>query len=44
MWQRMFCVSVMCAVWRQLNEEINEKIPDDGLEGSKHVGLFIKSV
>ena len=28
----------------QLNEEINEEIPDDGLKGSKHVGLFIKSV
>ena len=27
-----------------LNEEINEEIPDDGLKGSKHVGLFIKSV
>ena len=26
------------------NEEINEEIPDDGLKGSKHVGLFIKSV
>ena len=26
------------------NEEINEVIPDDGLNGSKHVGLFIKSV
>ena len=30
----MFCVSVMRAVWRR----------DDGLKGSKHVGLFIKSV
>ena len=28
----------------QLKEEINEEIPDDGLERSKHVGLFIKSV
>ena len=27
---------------QQLNEEINEEIPDDGLKGSKHVGLFIK--
>ena len=72
MWQHMFCVSVMRAVWRceltpphsthhnnavfinifnilgiewqQLNEEVNEEIPDDGLKGSKHVGLFIKSV
>ena len=24
--------------------EIKEEIPDDGLKGSKHVGLFIKSV
>ena len=23
--------------------KINEEIPDDGLKGSKHVGLFIKS-
>ena len=30
--------------WQQLSEEINEEIPDDGLEGSKHVGLFIRSV
>ena len=30
--------------WQQLNEEVNEEIPDDGLKGSKHVGLFIKSV
>ena len=44
MWQHMFCVAVMRAVWRQLNEEINVEIPDDGLKGSKHVGLFIKSV
>ena len=29
---------------QQLNEEINKVIPDDGLKGSKHVGLFIKSV
>ena len=29
---------------QQLNEEISEEIPDDGLKGSKHVGLFIKSV
>ena len=29
---------------QQLNKEINEVIPDDGLKGSKHVGLFIKSV
>ena len=34
----MFCVLVMRAVWRR------EVIPDDGLKGSKHVGLFIKSV
>ena len=27
-----------------LNKEINEEIPDDGLKGSKHVGLFIKNV
>ena len=27
-----------------LFEEINEEIPDNGLKGSKHVGLFIKSV
>ena len=26
------------------NEEIKEVIPDDGLKGSKHVGLFIKNV
>ena len=38
MWQHMFCVSVMRAVWRR------EQIPDDGLKGSKHVGLFIKIV
>ena len=55
MWQHKFCVSVMRAVWRreltpphstqqQLNEEINEEIPDDGLKGSKNVGFFIKSV
>ena len=31
---------MLCVV----NEEINEEIPDDGLKGSKHVGLFIKSV
>ena len=37
MWQHMFCMSVMCAVWRR-------EFPDDGLKGSKHVGLFIKSV
>ena len=29
---------------QQLNEEIIEEIPDDALKGSKHVGLFIKSV
>ena len=29
---------------QQLNEEINEEIPDDDLKRSKHVGLFIKSV
>ena len=23
---------------------VNEEIPDNGLKGSKHVGLFIKSV
>ena len=28
---------------QKLNEGINEEIPDDGLKGSKHVGLFIKS-
>ena len=44
MWQHMFCVSVMCAVWRQLNEEINVEIPDDGLKGSKYIGLFKKNV
>jgi len=27
-----------------LVEEINGVIPDDGLKGSKNVGLFIKSV
>ena len=27
---------------QQLNEEINEEIPDDGLKRSKHVGLFIE--
>ena len=29
---------------QQLDEEIGEEIPDEGLKGSKHVGLFIKSV
>ena len=29
---------------QQLNEEIKEEIPDDDLKGTKHVGLFIKSV
>ena len=43
MWHHMFCVFVMRAVWRR-ELQLNEEIPDDGPEGSKHVGLFIKSV
>ena len=45
MWQHMFCMSVMRAVWRHELQLIPHlEIPDDGLKGSKHVGLFIKSV
>ena len=29
---------------KQLNEEVNERIPDDDLERSKHVGLFLIKV
>ena len=28
----------------QLNEEVEERIPDDDLERSKHVGLFLIKV
>ena len=37
-------LNILRIKWQQLNEEINEVILDDGLKGSKHVGLFIKSV
>jgi len=37
-------LNILRIEWQQLNEEINEEIPDDGLKESKHVGLFIKSV
>ena len=37
-------LNILRIEYQQLNEEINEVIPDDGLKGSKHVGLFIKSV
>ena len=38
MWQHMFCVSVMCSALRR------ERIPDDVLERSKHVVLFLIKV
>ena len=37
-------LNILGIEWQQLNKEVNEEIPDDGLKGSKHVGLFIKSV
>ena len=43
-WSFINILNILRTEWQQLNEEINEVIPDDGLKGSKHVGLFIKSV
>ena len=37
-------LNILGIEWQQLNEEVSEEIPDDGLKGSKHFGLFIKSV
>jgi len=37
-------LNILSIEQQQINEEISEGIPDDGLKGSKHVGLFIKSV
>ena len=37
-------LNILGIEWQQLNEEVNNEIPDDGLKGSKHAGLFIKSV
>ena len=36
--------NLLMANKQNLTITINEEIPDDGLKGSKHVGLFIKSV
>ena len=37
-------LNILRIEYQRLNEEVNEEIPDDDLKGSKHVGLFIKSV
>ena len=34
-------LKILNNVQKQLNEEVNERIPDDDLERSKHVGLFL---
>jgi hypothetical protein len=33
-------LNILIIEWKQLNEEVNERIPDDDLERSKHVGLL----
>ena len=40
----LLCGSICCHITIQLNEEVNERIPDDDLERSKHVGLFLIKV
>ena len=37
-------LNILIIEWKQFNEEVNERIPDEDLERSKHVGLFHKSV
>ena len=37
-------LNILRIEYQQLNEEINEEIPNDGLKGSKHVGLFLIKV
>ena len=37
-------LNILIIEWKQLNEEVNERIPDDDLESSKHVGLFLIKV
>ena len=37
-------LNILIIEWKQLNEEVNERIPDDDLERSKHVGLFLRVI
>ena len=37
-------LNILIIEWKQLNEEVNERIPDDDLERSKHVGLVLIKV
>ena len=37
-------LNILSIEQKQLNEEVNERIPEDELERSKHVGLFLIKV
>ena len=37
-------LNILIIEWKQLNEEVNERIHDDDLERLKHVGLFLIKV
>ena len=37
-------LNILSIEQKQLNEEMNERVPDDDLERSKHVGLFLIKV
>ena len=37
-------LNILIIEQKQLNEEVNERIPDDDLERLKHVGLFLIKV
>ena len=37
-------LNILSIEWKQLNEEVNERIPVDDLERSKHVGLLLIKV
>ena len=37
-------LNILSTEYKQINEEVNERIPDDDLERSKHIGLILIKV